>query len=399
MIPLEVNNKIVRRRDTTNPTSNGMSKTRIEIKILLASIFVLVILYVAWVRPVAFQYDTNIPAPEKVEKKVVHTITPEPVKALYMTSYVAAVPTWREKILKLIDDTELNALVIDIKDYTGVNVLERAPDIADFIEELHKHNVYVIGRVSVFQDQQYVREHPEYAVRRKDNGDLPAGEAGVWRDRKGIAWLDPSSHEVWDYIVGIARNSYYKLGFDEINFDYIRFPSDGDMSNVYYEYSSTSASVSKSDKMKSFYKYLDQELRSESIPISADLFGMTTTNTDDLGIGQVLENALMHFDYVSPMVYPSHYPPTFNGWANPNKVPYEIVNFSMIKAATRASLASTSPYKLRPWLQDFDYGGDYGEAEVRAQIQAVYDAGLTSWMLWDPGVKYTPSALNPAIIE
>ena len=133
---------------------------------------------------------------------------------------------------------------------------------------------------------------------------------------------------------------------------------------------------------------------------------MTTTNKDDLGIGQSLESALTFFDYVAPMVYPSHFPPTFNGWADPNKVPGELIEFVMSKAVTRADaldrLASStlatsslvSRFKLRPWLQDFDYGGNYGRAEVRAQINGTYAAGLTSWMLWDPGVKYTTSVFD-----
>lgn len=318
-------------------------------------------------------------------KKVIHLPTPEPLRALYMTAYVADVKDWRERILKLIDETEVNAIVLDVKDYTGVLIKERAPDIEDFIETLHDHDVYVIGRISVFQDQLHVKNNPDLAVKRKDNGE-------VWRDRKGIAWLDPGSKEVWKYVADLARDTY-EQGFDEINFDYIRFPSDGDMANISYTFGSST--VSKADRMNDFYRYLDQELRQEGIPISADLFGMTTVNSDDLGIGQLLENALAHFDYVAPMVYPSHYPPHFNGWENPNKVPYDIVYYSMNKAVERAVAASSSPHKLRPWLQDFDYGGNYGEVEVRAQKRAVYDAGLTSWMMWDPGVKYTQSAFDP----
>ena len=146
---------------------------------------------------------------------------------------------------------------------------------------------------------------------------------------------------------------------------------------------------------KNFFSYLHEKLSNTGIVLSADLFGMTTTNTDDLNIGQVLENTLPYFDFVAPMVYPSHYPPHFNGWLNPNQHVYEVVNFSMARAVERAKTASTSPLKLRPWLQDFDYGGNYGETEVRAQMKATYDAGLTSWMLWDPANKYTRAALDP----
>jgi hypothetical protein len=144
---------------------------------------------------------------------------------------------------------------------------------------------------------------------------------------------------------------------------------------------------------------------------------MTTTNTDDLNIGQVLENTFPYFDYVAPMVYPSHFPPNFNGWKNPNVVVYDLIKFTMGSAVNRAEatttkmalfgytpIASTTPQlyskpawdklKLRTWIQDFDYGGNYGPKEVRDQIQATYDVGLTSWMIWAPSNRYTEAALE-----
>src|SRR3989338_5012714 len=181
----------------------------------------------------------------KPKEKVVHISTPEPVRALYMTVYVANVPKWRNNILKLINETEINSFVIDIKDYTGVLISERAPDIEDYINILHEHGVYVIGRLSVFQDQRYVKEHFEFAVKRKDNGQ-------VWRDKKGIAWLDPNSKEVWKYVVGLAKDSYAQ-GFDEINFDYIRFPSDGDMRDIAYPWSKN---LTKRQALENFFAYL-----------------------------------------------------------------------------------------------------------------------------------------------
>ena len=169
--------------------------------------------------------------------------------------------------------------------------------------------------------------------------------------------------------------------------------------------------------LESFFIYLKEQVKPTGVVTSADLFGMTTTNTDDLNIGQVLERALPHFDYVAPMVYPSHYPKSFLNLGNPNKYPYEVIKHSMGEAVRRAqatstvvsmlgavSIASTTPQlyeksyqnplKLRPWLQDFDYGGDYGPDEVRAQIKATYDVGLTSWMLWAPSNIYTKEALE-----
>ena len=317
-----------------------------------------------------------------MEKEVVvrHLPIPPSVKAIYMTSCVAGTTSFRNSLVKLIDETEINAVVIDIKDFTGK--LSFIPGLAN--------------------------ERPELAVKRKSDG-------GIWKDYKGLNFTDPGSKEVWDYIVTIGKESY-DIGFDELNFDYIRFPSDGNMKDIVYPWS---GNRQKSEVLREFFVYLNNNLKPTGVVLSADLFGMTTTNTDDLNIGQVLENTLPYFDYVAPMVYPSHYPPNFNGWANPNKYPYEVVKFSLDSAVRRAMATSTvialsgvapistttKPFlykkrvfdaqKIRPWLQDFDYGGNYDVTEVQAQIKAVYDAGLDSWMLWNAGNKYTKDALLP----
>jgi len=350
-----------------------------------------------------------------------HVASPEPMKALYMTACVAGVPSWRTQLMKLVDETELNAIIIDIKDYSGTISFDttrpefkdhagtgcRVKDMREFIQTLHEHDIYVIGRITVFQDPLYTKLHPELAVQSISTG-------GPWKDYKGLSFVDVSAKPYWDYVVALAKDSY-EAGFDELNFDYVRFPSDGNMKDTKYVWSGTTP---KALALRAFFEYLHGALKDTGAVLSADLFGMTTTNTDDLNIGQVLEHALPYFDYIYPMVYPSHYPKGFNGWSNPNQHVYEIIKFSMDRAVARAlstttvianlpesePIASTTPQrytkpvydklKLRPWIQDFDYGGTYGEVEVRAQIQATYDAGLTSWLLWDPANKYTPSALK-----
>ena len=181
------------------------------------------------------------------------------------------------------------------------------------------------------------------------------------------------------------------FGFDEINFDYIRFPSDGDMSDISYPWSS---STPKTVVLENFFKYLSESLLDSGLTTSADLFGMVTTAQNDMGIGQILEKALPYFDYISPMVYPSHYPPNFEGFKNPEAHPYEIVNLSLKRAVERAIVASSSPEKIRPWLQDFGLKMTYGPNEVRAQIKAVNDLGLSSWMLWSASNRYTKDALG-----
>lgn len=368
---------------------------------------------------------------------VSHVKIPEQVKAIYMTSWVAGTKSIRDNLVKIIDDTEINSVVIDIKDYSGFVSFEvsdetlsnmgdkeiRIRDIRQFIDSLHKKGVYVIGRISSFQDPRVVKNRPDLAVRRSSDG-------GIWKDKKGITWIDPGSREMWDYLVALGKASY-EVGFDELNFDYIRFPSDGDMTDIKYPFSQNKV---KAEVIRDFFSYLKEKLSDTGAVLSADLFGMTTTNTDDLNIGQVLEYALQSMDFVSPMVYPSHYPPTFNGYKNPNAVPYEIIKFCMDRAVERTIATSSifklnnsvlitnntlatstgtstssgyenlvkkytkeswSKFKIRPWLQDFSLGTpSYGAKEVRAQIEATYDAGLNSWMLWSASNKYTVSALN-----
>jgi len=332
-------------------------------------------------------------APEVPKFVVTHLKTPEPVKGIYMTACVAGTPSWRESMKKLVNETELNAVVIDIKDYSGtVSFREgsegrgcEVKDLMEFIGELHDDDIYVIGRVAVFQDPLYTKLHPELAVQSR--------QGGIWKDHKGLSFIDVSARPYWDYIVEISKDAY-AIGFDEINFDYVRYPSDGDMKDVLYAPTGT---TTKPEMLKNFFSYLHGGLKETGAVLSVDLFGMTTTNMDDLNIGQLLEDTFPYFDFISPMVYPSHYPNGFNGWSDPNKIPYDIVYFSMQSAVNRLKIyndtvASTTA-QFRPWLQDNDYPVPYTPEMVRAQIQATYDVGLTSWMLWDAGNRYTRAAL------
>lgn len=379
-------------------------------KAIIATIIIVGILGVGVVVGAAFyprEYDTYKTENQALSQEVIqipppflvtHMKTPAQVKAIYISSWAAGNKKMRDGLIDLVDTTEINSVMIDIKDYTGkisylsenptlkdIGATEnRIPDIKELIGKLHDKNIYVIGRISSFQDSFLVHKKPEYAV---------TDMAGVlWKDYKGVSWLDVSAKPVWDYLATIG-NDAYEQGFDELNFDYIRFPSDGNMKDIEFPFSKDKI---KADALKDFFAFLDETFRSKGIPISADLFGMTTSNTDDLGIGQILENALAHFDYVAPMVYPSHYPKTFMGIPVPAAKPYEVIQYAMQRGVDRAKVASTSPLKLRPWLQDFSIGGvTYTPDMVRAQIQATYDVGLDSWMLWNASNVYTKSALLP----
>ncbi len=371
---------------------NYLSNRKIFLALLSGAVFILIaiILFLRFPNIEYFASQTKAEqANQVIEEKPRHLETPNPVRGIYMTSWVAGTHDWRASLVKLIDTTELNSIVIDVKDYTGVvsfgSSTSRIPDVKDFIEELHNKNIYVIARISVFQDALLTKARPDLAVKRGDG-------KTAWKDYKGISWLDPCSHEVWDYTVKISREAVNQ-GFDELNFDYIRFPSDGNMKDI--SYPACSAGLSKSDAMANFFSYLKNNLGDLKIPLSADVFGMTTTNTDDLNIGQLQEKIEPYFDYICPMVYPSHYPATYDGYKNPALYPYEIITHAMASSSERLIAASSTPNKLRPWLQDFDLGATYDATMVRKEKQAVYDSGLTSWLMWDAANNYTIDALDP----
>jgi hypothetical protein len=326
-----------------------------------------------------------------------HIKTPKILKAVYISSWAAGSQNFREKFFHLIEGSEINAVVIDIKDYTGrisFNIHQkyfedigscqnRIPDIERFIAELHDKNIYVIGRISSFQDSYLVGVHPEWAVKSKSGS--------TWRDKKGVAWLEAGAKPVWEYLVNIAKASY-DVGFDELNFDYIRFPSDGNTDDIDYKWMNNRT---KREVIKDFLVYIKQNLKDIDAPVSVDFFGYTTTNKDDLGIGQVFEDALQSVDFVYPMVYPSHFGKGFLGYDNPAKYPYEVIKYSMDHAIEKAKFASTTKDKIKPWLQAFDLGADYTPNMVRTQIDAVYEKDLKGWLLWNAGSEYDRGAIAP----
>lgn len=327
---------------------------------------------------------------------VTHIKTPEHVKAIYMSSWIAGSPSFREKLVKIIDDTEINAVVIDVKDNTGVISWDgRVRDLNEFIDELHAKNIYLIARVAAFQDPLYVKKFPEEAVQSKKTG-------GIWRDHKGIPWVDTGSTKMWRYIENISKDSYAR-GFDEINLDYIRFPTDGALSDMVFPISGVRAKTDKPGIVSDFYHYITDSLHKEGIPVSGDLFGIIMVTKVDIAVlGQDMHTALETFDYVSPMVYPSHFYPGTDGYQNPAIHPGEIISYSMKKgieiadevASSTGEASSTVRAKYRPFYQDFDMGAVYTAEMVRAQITAGEKLGIESWMLWDPANHYTPSALH-----
>lgn len=333
---------------------------------------------------------------EELPLVVTHVKTPEHVKAIYMSSWVAGSPSIRERLVKIIDTTEINSVVIDVKDNTGLLSWNgRVSDLNEFVDELHKKNIYVIGRVAAFQDPLYVKEHPEQAVHSKATG-------GVWHDNKGVPWVDTGSKDMWKYIENVSKDAHAR-GFDEINLDYIRFPTDGPLSDMTFPISGERGLKDKPGIVSDFYHYITDALHKEGIPVSGDLFGIImVTKVDIKTLGQDMHTALETFDYVSPMVYPSHFYAGTDGYQNPAAHPGEIISFAMKAgvqianevASSTGQATSTIIAKYRPFYQDFDMGATYTAEMVRAQITSGEALGINSWMLWDPANHYTPSALK-----
>jgi hypothetical protein len=317
-------------------------------------------------------------------------VLPDKIMAVYLTSWSASNLSKIDYVIDLSKKTEINAVVIDVKDWSGkipydTNIssvhdygAERViiKDMKGLVQKLHDNGLYVIARITVFQDPVLALNRSNLAVKTLDGN--------IWYDYNGLAWINPSKKDGWDYNIAIAKDALSN-GFDEINFDYIRFPSDGDLNNMDVDFSS------EREVIKSFYQYLRSELKGARI--SADLFGLTTVNSDGLGIGQVIQDAYQYFDYVCPMVYPSHYASGFIGFDNPADHPFEVVAYSMAKAKIKLEGYNS---KIRPWLQDFNLGAIYDTEKVYLQIKAVKEI-LTDkyygYMLWNPENWYNEEAI------
>lgn len=341
--------------------------------------------------------STNKIIPAQIASSTVptHIPTPKNVKAIYMSSWVAGTPSIRERLVHIIDTTEINTVVIDVKDNTGVVSWNgRVSDLDAFVDELHHKSIYVVARVAAFQDPAYAKLYPAIAIQKI------AG--GVWKDEHGIPWIDAGSRQMWDYLLSIGKQAYAR-GFDEINLDYIRFPTDVVSKEVTFPISGEQGKANRKEIINNFFSYITSEFHKDNIPVSADVFGTLALNDLDIPtLGQNLDAALLDFDYVSPMVYPSHFAANVGGFKNPAEHPGAIITMSMQGAlaiadriASSTSVAtSTIRAKLRPWYQDFNTGAVYTAEMVRAQIDAGDALGVTSWLLWDSANKYTPSALK-----
>jgi hypothetical protein len=326
---------------------------------------------------------------------------PEHVRGLYVNAWSAGSTRRIEALIDLAKRTEINALVIDIKDATGyVSHTTQVPlaheigatgerrirDLPALLDRLEAEGIYPIARIVVVKDPILAQFRPEYAV--QDTA------GGVWIDSKDIIWLNPWSRGVWEYHVELARE-VAEMGFPEIQWDYIRFPDapERDLARAVF---AGSEGKERADAIRGFLAYAREELSDLPVRSTADVFGVTTSFRRDVGIGQLWESFIDVVDVALPMVYPSHYWTGSFGYEKPNAYPYEVVRRALRDALARSATVEGAGL-TRPWLQDFTLGApSYGGPEVRAQIQATYDVGIQEWVLWNPSSRYTEEALEPA---
>ncbi|MEW6584303.1 MAG: putative glycoside hydrolase [Nitrospirota bacterium] len=317
-------------------------------------------------------------------------------KALYLTVYGIGDRRIRSSALKLIEETELNSLVIDVKGDRGIipyrsslpaaskigaQKIITVKDMKALIGSLRERGVYLIARIVVFKDNLLALAKPHLAVQTRDGT--------VWRDREDLAWADPFRKEVWDYNISIAVEAA-QYGFDEIQFDYVRFPD-----TVGLVFSKPNTEEERVKAISDFLVEAKRRLAPYNVFLDADIFGYVFWNINDTKIGQKLESLIDPVEYLSPMLYPSGFRYGIPGYRKPVAHPYEIVSLTLRNGKERANLPSV---RFRPWLQAFrDYAFDrrlFGGREIRDQIKAAEDFGSHGWMLWNPQNTYSADGLK-----
>ena len=327
---------------------------------------------------------------------------PEPVRALYVNAWAFSSPKlWG--LLELADATEINAFVVDVKDDTGcllytstvatakaigASACARLKDVGPRIDSLRMHGVYAIARIVIAKDPLLAEKKTAWSVQHVDGG--------LWRDRINSAWVDAFHDSVWIYAAQLAAEAV-KLGFDEVQFDYVRFPDEPRERMATAILSARKSGDTQRAAVRRNVRMLKNRLAPLDVPVTFAIFGLTASTTEgDLGIGQVWEDFSQVADVVLPMVYPSHYYPGAYGFKQPNHNPYQIVKRALADAQARSAELGTA--EIRPYLQAFTLGRRkprYTPFEIREQIRAAEELGIRSWVLWNPRSVYQRGSLRP----
>lgn len=325
---------------------------------------------------------------------------PDQVRALYVNAWAFGGSRLRE-LIRLADETEVNALVVDLKDDTGYLTYAsqvptaiaigatkelRARDTEARVRLLLAHGIYPIARIVVAKDPLLAEQKPSWAIQHVDGG--------LWRDRRGTAWVDAFNDSVWVYAAELAAEAV-AMGFAEVQFDYVRFPDEPRARMATASYKGRRPGETTRAGLVRNLTLLRGLTRPLNVPVTLDVFGMTTVMTSDMGIGQVWEDLVSLSDVVLPMVYPSHYAPGMYGTATPNAEPYLVVRRAL-EDGLRRNANVERPASIRPYLQAFTLGAPrYTGEHVRAQIRAAADLGIDSWVLWNPRSDYSEAGLAP----
>lgn len=328
--------------------------------------------------------------------------SPEPARPVWRALYVNA---WAfgssrfEGLVRLADSTEINALVIDVKDDTGyltyrstvptaiaigANGQLRARDAAFRIARLKAKGIRPVARIVVAKDPLLARQKPDWAIQ--------SSGGGLWTDRKGTAWVDAFNDSVWVYAAQLGREAV-AIGFEEIQYDYVRFPDEPRSRMATAVFPSQRPAETSRDGVRRNLQLLRDRTRAFGAEFSIDVFGLTTTAVDDMGIGQQWEDLVTTADVVLPMVYPSHYQRGVYGSSRPNADPYRMVSRALQDGLRRsAAMTGATTAEIRPYLQAFTLGQPrYQPFHVREQIRAAEELGIGSWVLWNPGSRYDPA--------
>ena len=338
-----------------------------------------------------------------VPTQVEDTRVPTLAKGIYVTAKSAASDKMQE-LIQIAKTTEINTMVIDVKDDSGKITFQMDSDMANeigavtnyikdmpaLIEELKKNDIYVIARIVAFKDPHLAEQRQNLALKNKDGS--------IYRDNNGDAWVNPYNQKVWEYLYEISAKTA-AIGFDEINYDYIRFSTGKGISEV--DFGQEAESKTKEDIITEFTKYIYEKLKPLGVFVSADVYGTIISSSIDAGlVGQNYVEMAKHLDYICPMIYPSHFGEGNYGVAYPDLEPLVIVRKVMNASKEKLSQIPEGEHraKVRPWLQDFTaswvkHYQVYTGKQVREQIQGVYDAGYEEWFLWNAGSNYSVDGL------
>jgi hypothetical protein len=313
------------------------------------------------------------------------------VRGLYVNRWAAQSKNRMRALIGLARATGLNGMVIDLKDEFGLNyrstdsIARRyagqagaIPDVRWLVDTLRANGLLPIARLVVFKDSVAARARPDWTILGPDGK--------PWRDKEGLAWVNPYHRGLWEYNIRVAVEAV-RLGFGEIQFDYIRFPEP--YRSLPRQTFPGAQEVAKPAALAAFLREARSRLAPLGVRTTADVFGLITSLRDPLEVGQQWETLAREADVLLPMVYPSHYPRGAFGIARPNAAPYEIVKAAVTRAVERNAALGLRGEQVRPWIQAFSLGRPpYGQAEVAAQIRAVYESGVKGWILWNPSSRY-----------